>query len=422
MSESLCRLSVRSDGETACEVTDLILPAGAAVDSLLPDIVALAQPHAPDGVSWCLDRATGGPIDGSLSLRQNGVHDGDVLQLLRGTIPELGILRKHMETMATGQSPPDPTRHLVRPALGLWAVTVAAMILIWSATQGDHTTAAAIGCGSTLAGLAVSWRSGRAHWPGAVFVLAFAAGFSAVPGGPAPPNVLLGSAAVLAAALVLLRIGAHGMSVAAAAFSVPIIVAAAVASIWSLPLTSTAVAATALALVVLSAAPRCAVTVAGLTPQSAQAVDGDAQRIGLAHRVLTAMAMGAAAAAAVGAVVVALAAVDRPSTATLTFSWMVAAAIALRAPSYGLSLRRWSMLIAGVVCTTAALAVTVMMLPASAAWLGGGIVAIVVATQRIGQVSAPAAQRLRYLECAALVAVPLCALWAADIFSLVRGG
>ena len=134
------------------------------------------------------------------------------------------------------------------------------------------------------------------------------------------------------------------------------------------------------------------------------------------------MAMGAAAAAAVGAVVVALAAVDRPSTATLTFSWMVAAAIALRAPSYGLSLRRWSMLIAGMVCTTAALAVTVMMLPASAAWLGGGIVAIVVATQRIGQVSAPAAQRLRYLECAALVAVPQCALWAADIFSLVRGG
>ncbi len=422
MSESLCRLSVRSNGETACEVTDLILPAGAAVDSLLPDIVALAQPHAPDGVSWCLDRATGGPIDGSLSLRQNGVHDGDVLQLLRGTIPELGILRKHRETMAAGPSPPDPTRRRVGPALGLWAVAVAAIILIWSARHGDRTTAATIGCGGTLAALTVSWRSGRAHWPGTVVVLAFATGFSAVPGGAAAPNVLLGSAAAFAAALVLLRIGAHGISVAAAAFSAPIIVAAAVASIWSLPLTSTAVATTALALVVLSAAPRCAVTVAGLTPQSAQVVDGDAQRIGLAHRVLTAMTMGAAAAAAVGAVVVALAAVDRPSTATLVFSWMVAAAIALRAPSYRLPLRRWSILIAGMVCTTAALAVTAVMFPAWATALGGGVVVIVTATQRIGHVSAPAVQRLRYLECAALVAVPPCALWAADIFSLVRGG
>lgn len=422
MSESLCRLSVRSDDETACEVTDLILPAGTAVDSLLPDIVALAQPHAPDGVSWCLDRVTGGPIDGSLSLRQNGVHDGDVLQLLRGAIPELGVLRQHMETMAAGPSPPDPARHLVGPALGLWAVTAAAMILIWSATQGDHTTAAAIGSGGTLAALTVSWRSGRAHWPGTAVVLAFAAGFSTVPGGPAAPNVLLGSAAVFAAAVFLLRIGAHGISVAAAAFSAPIIVAAAVASIWSLPLNSTSVATTTLALAVLSAAPRCAVTVAGLTPQSAHVVDGDAQRIGLAHRVLTAVAMGSAAAAAVGAVVVALAAIDRPSIATLVFSWMVAAAIALRAPSYRLPLRRWSILIAGMVCTTAALAVTAMVFPAWAAWLGGGVVAIVLGIQRIGHVSATAAQRLRYLECAALVAVPPCALWAADIFSLVRGG
>ncbi|MBN9635767.1 MAG: type VII secretion integral membrane protein EccD [Actinobacteria bacterium] len=421
MSESV-RLSVRSGGETAGEITDLILPAGTAVDSLLPDIVALTQPQAPDGVSWCLDRAVGGPIDGSLSLRQNGVHDGDVLQLLRGAIPELGIRRKHVEAMAAGQSAPDPTRPLVGPALGLWAVTVAAVTLIWSATHGDHTTAAAVSGGSALAALTVSWWSGRAHWPGAVVVLAFAAGFSAVPGSPAAPNVLLGSAAVFAAAVVLLRIGAPGISVAAAAFSVPIIVASAVASIWSLPPTGTAAAATALALVVLSAAPRCAVIVAGLTPQSAQVVDGDAQRIGLAHRVLTAVAMGAAAAAAVGAVVVALAAVDRPSTATLVFSWVVAAAVALRTLSYRLPLRRWSILIAGMVCTTAALAVTAMASPASAAWLGGAVVAIAVGIQRIGHVSAPAAQRLRYLECAALVAVPPCVLWAADIFSLVRGG
>ncbi len=418
MSESVCRLSVGADGEIA----DLILPAGAAVDSLVPDIVALAHPHAPDGVSWRLDRASGGPIDGALSLRQNGVHDGDVLQLLRGTIPELGVLRTHMATMAAGQSTPDPTRHLVGAALGLWAVTVAATILIWSAIHGDHTTAAAVSCGGTLAALTVSWRSGGAQWPGAAVIFAFAAGFSAVPGDPDTPHVLLGSAAVFAVALVLLRVGTHGISVAAAAFSVPIIVASAGASIWSLPPTGTAVAATAVALAVLSAAPRCAVTIAGLAPTSAHVVDGDAPRIALAHRVLTAMAMGAATAAAVGALVVTLAAVHRPSTATLVFSWVVAAAIALRAPSYRLPLRRWSILIAGMVCTTGALAVTAMAFPAWAAWLGGGVAVIVAGIQRIGHVSAPAARRLRYFECAALVAVPPCALWAADIFSLVRGG
>ncbi|MGX9674305.1 type VII secretion integral membrane protein EccD [Mycobacterium sp. HM-7] len=418
MSESVCRLSVRSDSE----ITDLVVPAVAAVDSLLPDIVALAHPQAPDGVSWCLDRTTGGPIDGSLSLRQNGVHDGDVLQLLRGTTPELGAQRAHTATMAAGQAPADPTGHLVGPVLGLWAAIVAALMLISSALHGDHTTAAAISCGGVLAALMMSWRTAGAAWPAAAVVLAFAAGFSAVPGGPAAPNVLLGSAAALAVALVLLRVSAYRISIAAAAFSVPMIVATAVASSWSVPPTSTGVTATVVALVVLSAAPRCAITVAGLAPRSAKVVDGDGQRVEVAHLVLTATVIGAAAATAVGAVLVAVAAVHQSSTSTLVFGWVVAAAIALRAPSYRHPVRRWGVLIAGLVCVTAALAITVMMFPPWTAWFGAGVIATVVGTRRLGQVNATVAQRLVYFEYAALVAVPPCAFWAADVFRLVRGG
>lgn len=422
MSESLCRLSVRFHGERSSETTDLVLPAGAAVDALLPDIVALAHPQeSPDGVSWCLDRAAGDPIDGSLSLRQNGVHDGDVLQLLRGVTPELGVLRTHTAKVAADHAPAGLTAHLVGPVLGLWALSGAAVILMWSAVHDGQPTAAVVSCGGALAAMTVAWRSGRGQWPVAAVILAFAAGFSAVPDGPAAPNVLLGSAAAFAVALVLLRIGAHRVPIAAASFSVPMIVATAVASVWSLPMTSTGVAMTAVALVALSAAPRCAVTAAGLTPHSATVADGDAQRVERAHLVLTALVIGAAAAAAIGAIVVAVAAVHRPSTATLVFSWVVAAAIALRAPSYRLPARRWSVLIAGMVCNTGALVVTVMVFPAWSAWLGGGVIAVVLGIQRIGQISATAGRRLVYLEYAVLVAVPLSALWAADVFSLVRG-
>ncbi|MUL77289.1 type VII secretion integral membrane protein EccD [Mycolicibacterium sp. CBMA 226] len=422
MSEAVCRLSVRTDGEHIGEITDLVLPAGAAVDALLPDIVALVHPHPPEGVSWRLGRATGGPIDGSLSLRQNGVHDGDVLHLQRDTVPELGTLRVHTAAMAADAAPPDARGHLVAPALRLWAVTVAAVMLLSSAVRGDQPVAAAISCGGMLAALTASWRSGRAEWPAAAVILAFAAGFAAVPGGPAAPNALLGSAAAFAVALVLLRVGAYRVSVTAAAFSAPMIVATTVASSWSLPLTSSGVIIAAVALAVLSAAPRCAVTVAGLTPHSATVADGDARRIDAAHRVLTAMVMGAAAAAAAGAVVVAIAAVQQSGVPTLVFSWVVAAAMALRAPSYQAPVRRWAVLTAGMVCITAALAVTAMVFPAGMDWLGAGVIATVLGIRRIGPVSAPVVQRLVYLEYAALVAVPPCALWATDVFRLVRGG
>lgn len=421
MSDSLCRLSVRSGSECTSEITDLVLPACATVDSLLPDIVTLTQPAAPEGVSWRLCRVVGDPIDGSLSLRQNEVHDGDILQLQHDTTPELGALSRHTAAMAADQEPSDPTDHRLGPVLCLWAVTVASALLLFSAVHGDPALAAAVGCGGVLAALAMSWRSGRAAWPAAAVVLAFAAGFSAVPGGPAAPNVLLGSATAFAVALVLLRFGVLSVSVAAVAFTAPVMVAAAAASTWSVPLTSTGVAATVAALVVLSAAPRCAVTVAGLTPRSATVTDGDSQRIELAQQVLTAMVMGAAGAAAAGAVVFATGAVHASRTPTVVFIWVATAAIALRAPSYRHPARRWAVIVAGMVCTAAALAVTAMTCPGWAAWLGGGVISVVLGAQRIGWVSATVGRSLAHLEYAALVAVPPCALWAADVFRLARG-
>jgi len=175
------------------------------------------------------------------------------------------------------------------------------------------------------------------------------------------------------------------------------------------------------AFVVLSAAPRCAVTVAGLTPRSATVTDGDPQRIELAQRVLTAMVVGAAAAAAAGAVVVAMGAVHESRTSTVVFIWVATAAIALRAPSYRHPARRWAVMVAGMVCTTAALVVTAMAFPGWAAWLGGGVIAVVLGAQRIGRVSATVGRGFVHLEYVALVAVPACALWTADVFRLARG-
>ncbi|MFL0290479.1 type VII secretion integral membrane protein EccD [Mycobacterium sp. SMC-18] len=421
MSESVCRLSVRSDGERTSVTTDLVLPACAAVDSLLPDIVALTHPQAPEGVSWRLSRTAGDPVDGSLSLRQNEVHNGDILQLQHDTTPELGALSRHTAAMAADQAPSDPTDRRLGPVLRLWAMTVASALLLFSAVHGDPALAAAVGCGGVVAALTMSWRSRRAAWAAATVVLAFAAGFAAAPGAPAAPNILLGSATAFAVALVLLRFGVLYVSVAAVAFTAPVMVAAAAASTWSVPLASTGVAITVSALVVLSAAPRFAVTVAGLTPRAATVTDGDPPRIELAQRMLTAMVVGAAGAAAAGAVVVAAGAVHASRTPTVVFIWVATAAIALRAPSYRHPARRWAVIVAGMVCTAATLAVTAMAFPGWAAWLGGGVIAVVLGAQRIGRVSASVGRRLVHLEYVALVAVPPCALWAADVFRLARG-
>ncbi|SHX13034.1 Protein of uncharacterised function (DUF571) [Mycobacteroides abscessus subsp. abscessus] len=104
------------------------------------------------------------------------------------------------------------------------------------------------------------------------------------------------------------------------------------------------------------------------------------------------------------------------------FSWVATAAIVLRTPSYPHPARRWAVLIAGMVCTTAALAVTAMTFPGWTAWLGGAVVAVVLGSRRIGRVSATVGRRLVHLEYAALAALPPCALWAADVFRLARGG
>ncbi|MUL48531.1 type VII secretion integral membrane protein EccD [Mycobacterium sp. CBMA293] len=418
MSESKRRLSVQSDGD---QITDLVLPAGAAVDSLLPDIVALAHPQGPAaGRGWHLSRLAGHPIDGSLSLVQNDIHDGDILQLQQGSVPELGLVRAHTVTMAAGHPLPDQPGPRVGITLVVWAVVIGAAMLMWSTTHGNQPATVAISCGSALVALLAALRTGHPEWVAAAVLLSFTTGFCVVPDGPSAPNVLLGAAATLTTALVLLRNGGHLITIAATTFSVPVVVVAGLASYVSLPLGNVGAAIAAAALVVLSAAPRCAVMLAGLTPDSATVADGDAQRIELAHRVLTGMVIGASAAIALGTGAVAVGAVQRAGVATVVFSWVLAAAVLLRAPSYRLPPRRWCALITGMACTTAALAVTAMALPEQVTWLSVAVIAIILGVNRIGPMSAAAAQRLAYAEYLALAAVPPSALWAADIFSLVR--
>ncbi|MDR3660862.1 MAG: type VII secretion integral membrane protein EccD [Mycobacterium sp.] len=425
MPESVRRLSVQTDGERTCEITDLVLPAGASVDSLLPDIVTLARPElSPDSLEWRLERASGRPINGSLSLVQNDVHDGDVLWLRTVAAPALGPVRQHTVKIAAGPPMPDRVADVIPLVLGLWMLAVAGAMLAWSGTHGDRPTAGAISLGSALFTLAAALRAGRpasTSWGVAAIGLAGVAGFSAVPIRPSAPNFLLASAAVLAVALILMRTGEHLLSAAAAALSMPMVVAAGLASCgpMAMGIGGPAIAVTALAM--LSAAPRCAVAVAGLTTDLETLDEGESQRIDLAHRALTGMVIGAAAAAAIGACVVAVGAVRHGGTATLVFSWALAAAMLLRAPSYRLPARRRSALASGMICTTAALAVTAMGFPGQVSWLGLAVVTVGLAALRIGPPSATAVRRLAYVEHVALAAVLPAALWAADVYALVRG-
>ena len=135
----LCRVSVQAFHLGSSAAVDLSLPTRLELGEILPCIVDLVGgPPVAAGNDftkrWMLSRLDGSTLDESMTLHENGVHDGDVLLLTAGTpIPEPNIndLCQYVvqASLPAGRESDWPKR--LGALACLWSVAAGATVLVW---------------------------------------------------------------------------------------------------------------------------------------------------------------------------------------------------------------------------------------------------------------------------------------------------
>ncbi|WP_254699003.1 type VII secretion integral membrane protein EccD [Rhodococcus sp. SGAir0479] len=270
---------------------DLALPHSVPVDLLIPGIADLVRKHSAandfdaareptEPVRWALSRVGAPPLDPSLSLRDHGVLDGELLvfdDVAASPPPPLfDDIMYNVAVAETGHAHPwNPrTARLTGSVLAVAASVSASLAL----AQVDGTVAALVAAGCALLALvallvacAVVTRvygdAGTGVTLGsAALPLAFVAGVQLVPGERGAPHLLLGLVAFGAAAVLALRASGTGQAVFGGAVTVSLFGAAAAsgATLTDQPVRTVGALLAGAALVGLACAPRVAIMLAKL--------------------------------------------------------------------------------------------------------------------------------------------------------------
>ena len=408
----MSKVRVQADRDGDPVAVDVVLPSGTPVAELVPTIVGLVDAPTPtDGAArrWRLQRASGAPLDESMSLSANGVRDGELVILDVDAAPALGPVRLAAYQHVAG-APPVGTRGdgWLPAAVGVFATTLAALALASTAGAGDATTNAVV-CATAAAAVAVlAVVTGYSTTSSVgVVALACAAGFLVVPSGPAAPNVFLAATAALSAALLMLRLSGRTSPALVAIAAVSLLTA--VVTVAAMPLTIVGAALSTSALALLGLAPRVSMTTAGLGPDRWH---GDLAA-SAGHEILSGLVAGAAAGAAAGAVVVAVA--GHPGAAP--FIGLVALVLVLRCRTHVDADRRISLTAGGLVALGAGVCALLNARPGSVVPVAVALVVVGLLAMRRPSGGATAARMLGYLEYAALVAVVPVACWVGGAYT-----
>jgi type VII secretion integral membrane protein EccD len=419
---SVCRLSVQIDQDGQPVTVDLALPTGTPVGELLPAIVALAEQH-PDESSqcWRLDRLSGASLDESITLAENGVHDGELLVLAASDEPALGLVRWGPFRTAAEAGSPGEVSPFIPEAACVWAAALASLALCASLTGHPiiHVLVAAIGT-CIAAAVAVAGQSSSAAV--AAVSLAVATGFLTVPSGPNPANVFLAAAAAASVSLVLLRWTDQPAStlVATATFSALVAATVIVPVVAVVPVATVGAVLTVAALGVLGLSGRMAILLSGLTVDRHAEIDERAIR---GHATLTGLVGGCGGAASLGAVLVAVGChrYGAPSVPGAGFAAVIGAVLLLRVRTYIDEVRRRTLAIGGLVSVSAAFAIVAIAYPTQVSWVSAGLIAIGLGAARPPRLTPAAVRAMSILEYAALVAVVPLACWVGGVYAMVRG-
>ena len=304
-----------------------MLPTECPVGVLIPSIVDVvlggsAAATAPQ--RWQLTRVGGERLDTSMTLRDSGVHDGELILLAMAARPARFRTPGDPSgdiAAAADRAPAAGLHRAVPTAAGLAVTMVSAVALAWSgSTSGISAnlwTAAALSAATAAGAAVVGARELTVVFSISAVVFATVAGFLAVSNAPWPPALLLAASCGFTVSILMLRMACGGTAVVTALAAITGTVAAVGAfGVTTSPRLGTAGAVlTVLSLAALSAAPKLTVAAAGIGPS--RAAIGD-RRAAVAHRILTGLVAGWSSSAMLGVMTVAAVAVhtaDSPAVA-----------------------------------------------------------------------------------------------------------
>ncbi|MDV3136242.1 MULTISPECIES: type VII secretion integral membrane protein EccD [Mycobacterium] len=429
MPDSLCRLTVASCTDDAHRAVDLELPADVAVGQLMPQIVDLVhRDRTPTpGLDWVLSRLGEPPMAESESLNSNDIRDGDLL-ILTTTEPAPAEWSSCDPSHAVAADRTTAPRMLPAIACVLLGGCGAAL-LTWPAASVSMSSRIVVGaCLAVAAGVgAVVVRRLRgdplicATLSLIAVLYAGATGFLTVRTGTAVAGLLLASAAIFAAGILLLRVTDCGRTLLTATTTLAVLVSATAAAAvsWGLQLSAGGATLVGLSLATLGFTPRLAMAFTGITPDATP-------NVRRCHQTLTGLVAGSSAGGALGAIAVAVGEVrDAGSTLRGTsFIAMVALVLLLRVRTHVDATRRASLAGAGVLCLLAGFAAAAVAVPAHA-----HVISVVAATMGaaalggiVGPTVSPTVRRtVEVIECVALAAVIPMACWVGGIYGWARG-
>lgn len=453
---------------------DLALPADVAVADLLPMILDMARQVTPDGGSrhggWCLAKlGDSEPLDPSQSLAEQGVLDGDILQLRRrADNPPPPLYDDVVDALAEAE--PGSYRPWTKKtaakightagALGMIAAaaamglagpagilnpalpnTQAIVYQIIAAVTSIVVAIFATGVGSIVTRAYAAPTTGTVIAAAGGLPMAFVSGFNIVPGNALEPRMLLGSALVLIFSAVSLMVIGSGIIVfiAAATASAFATLGFLIATIFPGLISGPGLAAgaSALALAGISLLPRITIQLAKLplpqVPGSAEDLKEDTefpefriieQQTGLAHQYMTGLIIGCGLLAALGAIYAASGGVWG-----VVYAVVAAAVLLLRGRNYANGSQALALLLNGLLAAvgiTIGLLVQVASWPMAVAWtfpslLLLGILSVIFGVVFPNRRFSPVQRRMVDVLEAVLIALVLpLALGAMDVYMMVR--
>lgn len=446
MPDPLCRVSIHwvDDTEDRPATVDLALPTALAIGALMPSIVDALGAGGDALRRWRLIRIGGSSLNESTTLAQNDIQDGELLLLTAATVPAPRCHGQSVTTALTVEGQPTGRQAtLLRSAACLWSALLGASAVGCAALGGHAGSGIAATAMAVVATLVAAFAAHRLR-SGAplvttlkvsVVMQATVLGFLVVPGGPSAANVFLAAVAGASAGAVLLRMSGYDAALgtvtltAVLTFTVTVAIATAGAVLWPLTMQAVGAMMSAVALGILSAAPRLSIAMAGLTPGmpgqdedlDIESTHGDDVRVARGHRSLTGLVIGCSAAAALGTLLIAAGGRHPVTPVAIAFTVAVGLALALRSRSYASGSCRTALLAGGFAGLTAAFTLVVVGWPSHGTWTGIAVVIIGLAALTPEATVGPATLRaVDTLEYAALALVAPLACWLAGAFDLVR--
>ncbi|MBY0289864.1 MAG: type VII secretion integral membrane protein EccD [Mycobacteriaceae bacterium] len=428
MPDSLCRLTVASCIDDAHRAVDLELPADVGVGELVPQIVDLVHRDstATPGLDWVLSKLGESPMAESDSLNDNDVREGDLL-ILTTTEPAAAEWSSCDPCHAVAADRTTAPRMLPAIACVLLGGCGTA-VLAWPAADVAMSDRILVGTSLTVVAGAGAVAIRRLRGDPLICVTlslitvlcAGTTGFLTVRAGTLVSGLLLASAAIFAAAILLLRVTNCGRTclTATAALAVQVAATAAAAVSWGLQLSAGGAMLVGLSLATLGFTPRLAMTFSGITPDAAP-------NVRRCHQTLTGLVAGSSAAAVLGAVAVAVGEVcDAGSTLRGTsFIAIVVLVLLLRVRTHVDATRRASLAGAGVLCLLAGFAAAAVAAPAHAPVIS--VLAASMGAAALGCIVRPTVspivlRTVEVIECVALAAVIPMACWVGGIYGWAR--